>query len=141
MAHGGRRGLPAGRLGGVDQGEGRALGLEEDEDPGDLDCRREGAAEDPEPVSLEEGEDVPDGLVPQAKAAALRARSRRRRWLPRGGDNRRRSAETLEPEASWGPVRGGARRDCGADPVLRGKRRNLGEMGGDADRVSRRGAL
>ena len=68
---GGAVGLPAERLGGIDQGERRLLLLEVDEDARNLGFLGHRHAQDAAAVRLAEGEGVPDGLLAEPEAAAL----------------------------------------------------------------------
>ena len=89
---GGGEYLTARRLGRIDQGEGRALGLEKNEYPRDLDIGRKRPAQDPQPVALEERENVPDGLIAETKAATFLGGHPfgREAACIKGGDSRRR---------------------------------------------------
>jgi len=68
---GGDERLEPGRLVGVDQGEGGLPFLIEDEDAGNAGLLRERLADDAQAVGLAQVQDVADGLVAEAQAAAL----------------------------------------------------------------------
>ncbi len=68
---GGGEGLAAGRIGGIDEGEGGPLVLEVDEGARDAGVLGERQAEDAQAVLLDDGEDIPDGAGAEAEAAAL----------------------------------------------------------------------